>query len=219
MLSLTTTIETGFGSRVITDGFLLNNELTDFAFAPEADGKPVANRVEPGKRPRSSMAPTIVLKDGAPMLLIGSPGGASIIPYVAPALVGILDFGQDPQAAIDRPHVLNRNAITQVEAGPDAEATIAALAALGDEAEAADLNSGLHAILIARRHADRRRRQAPRGPGDGRRRRLRQRLNDDRRRLLHRPHGGVDDPEFPILVLQDLGTIDPEPADQRDHHR
>jgi gamma-glutamyltranspeptidase/glutathione hydrolase len=148
MLSLTTTIETGFGSRVVADGFLLNNELTDFAFAPEADGKPVANRVEPGKRPRSSMSPTIVLKDGAPMLLIGSPGGASIIPYVAQALVGILDFGLDPQAAIDRPHVLNRNGPTEVEAGPEAEATVAALARFGGETEVTDLNSGLHAILI-----------------------------------------------------------------------
>jgi gamma-glutamyltranspeptidase/glutathione hydrolase len=148
MLSLTTTIETGFGSRVVADGFLLNNELTDFGFAPESDGKPVANRVEPGKRPRSSMAPTIVLEDGRPMLLIGSPGGASIIPYVAQALVGILDFGQDPQTAIDAPHVLNRNGKTQVEQGPDADATIAALAGVGQEAEAVDLNSGLHAILI-----------------------------------------------------------------------
>jgi gamma-glutamyltranspeptidase/glutathione hydrolase len=148
MLSLTTTIETGFGSRVVADGFLLNNELTDFGFAPEADGKPVANRVEPGKRPRSSMAPTIVFEDGQPMLLIGSPGGASIIPYVAQALVGILDFGQDPQTAIDAPHVLNRNGKTQVEQGPDADATIAALSAFGQESEAVDLNSGLHAILI-----------------------------------------------------------------------
>jgi gamma-glutamyltranspeptidase/glutathione hydrolase len=148
MLSLTTTIETGFGSRVVADGFLLNNELTDFGFAPESDGKPVANRVEPGKRPRSSMAPTIVLEDGAPVLLIGSPGGASIIPYVARALVGILDFGQDPQTAIDTPHVLNRNATTQVEEGPEAEATVAALATLGDAAEIANINSGLHAILL-----------------------------------------------------------------------
>jgi gamma-glutamyltranspeptidase/glutathione hydrolase len=148
MLSLTTTIETGFGSRVVTGGFLLNNELTDFAFAPEADGKPVANRVEPGKRPRSSMAPTIVLENGKPMLLIGSPGGASIIPYVASAMVGILDFGLDPQAALDRPHVLNRNAETQIEAGPEAEAMVAELARFGGETEVTDLNSGLHAILI-----------------------------------------------------------------------
>jgi gamma-glutamyltranspeptidase/glutathione hydrolase len=148
MLSLTTTIETGFGSRVMTGGFLLNNELTDFAFAPEEDGKPVANRVEPGKRPRSSMAPTIVFEDGRPMLLIGSPGGASIIPYVAEALVRILDFGEDPQSAIDAPHVVNRNGPTMVEAGPEAAATIDALAGFGHAAEATDLNSGLQAILI-----------------------------------------------------------------------
>ena len=127
---------------------MLNNELTDFALAPEADGKPVANRVEGGKRPRSSMAPTIVFEDDKPMLLLGSPGGANIIPFVAQALIGILDFGQDPQAAVDAPHVLNRNATTQVEKGPEAAATIAALATLGDTAEAADLNSGLQAILI-----------------------------------------------------------------------
>ncbi len=82
------------------------------------------------------------------MLLIGSPGGSAIIPYVARSLIGILDFGLDPQAAIDAPHVLNRNGTTQVEAGPEAQATIDALATLGDVAEAADLNSGLQAILI-----------------------------------------------------------------------
>jgi gamma-glutamyltranspeptidase/glutathione hydrolase len=79
MISATTTIESGFGNRVMTRGFLLNNELTDFSFTPETDGGPVANRVEPGKRPRSSMTPTIVLEDGAPILLTGSPGGANII--------------------------------------------------------------------------------------------------------------------------------------------
>ena len=149
MLSATTTIETGFGSRVTTGGFLLNNELTDFAFEPEEDGKPVANRVEGGKRPRSSMAPTIVFRDDAPVLLIGSPGGANIIAYVAGALIGMLDFGLDPQAAIDRPHAADRNAGAQVEAGPEAEAAIAALAELGHQAEATDLNSGLHAIRSA----------------------------------------------------------------------
>jgi gamma-glutamyltranspeptidase/glutathione hydrolase len=148
MLTATTTIETNFGSRVMTDGFLLNNELTDFAFAPETDGQPVANRVEAGKRPRSSMAPTVVFRDGKPMLLIGSPGGANIIGFVAQALVGILDFGQDPQTAIDAPHVLNRNGATEVEAGPEADAIIAGLAGLGGEAKAVDLNSGLQAIRI-----------------------------------------------------------------------
>lgn len=150
MVSLTTTIEDNMGSRVMTGGFLLNNELTDFAFTPEADGKPVANRVEGGKRPRSSMAPTIVFRDGQPVLLIGSPGGSRIIPYVAWALAGILDFGLDPQAAIDRPHLVNRNAAeSEVEDGPDAAARIAALAGFGQTAAAANLNSGLAAIAIA----------------------------------------------------------------------
>ncbi len=148
MLSATTTIETGFGSRVMTGGFLLNNELTDFAFVPEVDGVPVANRVEGGKRPRSSMSPTVVLRGGQPVLLIGSPGGANIIPYVAGALVGILDFGLDPQTAVDRPHALNLNGPSRVEAGEGAEALIEALAGFGHQAEAVDLNSGLHAILI-----------------------------------------------------------------------
>lgn len=148
MLSATTTIETGFGSRVMTGGFLLNNELTDFAFVPEVDGAPVANRVEGGKRPRSSMAPTIVLRGGEPVLLIGSPGGANIIPYVAGALVGILDFGLDPQTAVDRPHALNRNGPTRVEVGEGAEALTEALAEFGHEAEMVDLNSGLQAIVI-----------------------------------------------------------------------
>jgi gamma-glutamyltranspeptidase / glutathione hydrolase len=150
MVSATTTIETGFGARVMTGGFLLNNELTDFSFAPEAeaDGAPVANRVEGGKRPRSSMAPTVVLRDGAPVLLAGSPGGANIIPYVAAALVAILDWDLDPQLAIDRPHVLSRNGPTNVEEGEGAEATAEALRALGHEVSIANLNSGLHVIAI-----------------------------------------------------------------------
>lgn len=150
MVSATTSIETGFGSRVMTGGFLLNNQLTDFAFVPEEGGKPVANRVEGGKRPRSSMSPTFVFEDGAPILLIGSPGGARIIPYVARSLVGILDFGLDPQAAIDRPHLASQGAGpgVDVEEGLGAADAIAALAALGHQAEAANLNSGLHAITI-----------------------------------------------------------------------
>ncbi len=169
MASITSTIESGFGNRVMTNGFLLNNELTDFSFEAEADGAPVANRVEGGKRPRSSMAPTIVLKDGAPVLLIGSPGGSRIIPYVAASLVGILDFGLTPQEAIDRPHVLNRNGPTDIEEGPGAEEMAAALAALGHETSIRDLNSGLHVIAIGPDGtADRSRRQAPRRRRSGR---------------------------------------------------
>jgi gamma-glutamyltranspeptidase / glutathione hydrolase len=148
MVSATTTIETGFGSRVMTNGFLLNNELTDFSFAPEADGAPVANRVEGGKRPRSSMAPSVVLRGGAPVLLTGSPGGANIIPYTAASIIAILDWDMDPQAAIDRPHAVNRNGPSIIEEGPEAQDTAAALQALGHEVVIENLNSGLHVILI-----------------------------------------------------------------------
>lgn len=145
--SMTTTIETGFGSRVMVRGFLLNNELTDFSRAPSRDGRPIANRVEGGKRPRSSMAPTIVMKDGAPVLLIGSPGGSRIINYVAQSVVAILDWGMDPADALALPHVVNRNGDTDVEEGSDALA--AALEALGHTVKLRNLNSGLHAIQIA----------------------------------------------------------------------
>ena len=148
MVSMTTTIETGFGSRVMTNGFLLNNELTDFSFRPEADGRPIANRVEGGKRPRSSMSPTIVLKDGKPVILAGSPGGSRIINYVAKTLIAMIDWGMDPQAAIDLGHVVNRNGATDLEAGTGAAELEAALVALGHEVNIRDLNSGLHVIAI-----------------------------------------------------------------------
>lgn len=148
MISATTTIESGFGNRVMAHGFLLNNELTDFSFVPEADGSPVANRVEAGKRPRSSMAPIIVFEDGVPVLLTGSPGGAAIIHYTALSLISILDWGMDPQQAIDLPHVTNLNGRTNVEEGEGAEAFAEGLKALGHEVNIANLNSGLHVIAI-----------------------------------------------------------------------
>lgn len=147
-VSATTTIESGFGNRVMAGGFLLNNELTDFAFAPEANGNPVANRVEPGKRPRSSMAPTIVFRDDRPVLLTGSPGGANIINYVALSLVAMLDWNMDPQEAIDLPHVVNLNGPTRIEEGEAAQDMADALAGLGHETAIANLNSGLHVIRI-----------------------------------------------------------------------
>jgi gamma-glutamyltranspeptidase / glutathione hydrolase len=147
-VSMTTTIETGFGSRVMVRGFLLNNELTDFSFRPTRDGRPIANRVEGGKRPRSSMAPTIVLKDGKPILLVGSPGGSRIISYVAQTLIGVLDWGMNPQAAINLGHVVNRNGATDLEAGTGAADMSEILIALGHEVRVRDLNSGLHAIQI-----------------------------------------------------------------------
>jgi gamma-glutamyltranspeptidase/glutathione hydrolase len=150
-VSMTTTIETGFGSRVMVRGFLLNNELTDFSRAPEKDGKVIANRVEAGKRPRSSMAPTIVFDaEGEPVLLIGSPGGSRIINYVAKTLVAVLDWKMDIQDAIDLGHFVNRNGATDLEIGTGVESYRDALEALGHEVKIVDLNSGLHGIVIAK---------------------------------------------------------------------
>jgi len=155
-VSMTTTIETGFGSRVMAAGFLLNNELTDFSLAPEADGRPIANRVEGGKRPRSSMAPTIVFDgngdgdgNGAPVLLVGSPGGSRIINYVAKTLVAVLDWQMDIQSAINIGHFANRNGATDLEQGTEAVELKAALEAIGHQVNLADLNSGLHGIQIS----------------------------------------------------------------------
>jgi len=148
VLSMTTTIENAFGSRLMTNGFLLNNELTDFSFRTHRDGVPIANRLEPGKRPRSSMAPTIVMKDGAPVLAIGSPGGSRIIGYVATSVIAWLDWGMDVQQAVSMPHALNRFGTFDVEAGTSAETLKPELEAMGYEVNVRDLNSGLHAIAI-----------------------------------------------------------------------
>lgn len=149
-VSMTTTIEDGFGARIMTkSGFLLNNELTDFSFATTEDGKPIANRVEAGKRPRSSMAPTMVL-DGSGKLyaVVGSPGGSLIPNYVAKTLVGILDWKLDPQVAADLPNMGSRNGPTELEAGTEAEAWKAALETKGHEVKLIDQNSGIHAIVV-----------------------------------------------------------------------
>ncbi|KIC38494.1 gamma-glutamyltransferase [Ruegeria sp. ANG-R] len=148
-LSMTTTIETAFGSRVFVRGFLLNNELTDFDRAPKDGDRLVANRVEGGKRPRSSMSPTIVMKDGAPYLLIGSPGGSRIINYVAKTIIAIVDWEMDPQDAIETGHFVHRNGSSMdLEQGTSAAEFADALTAKGHEVKEVDLNSGLHAILI-----------------------------------------------------------------------
>ncbi|WP_296104981.1 gamma-glutamyltransferase [uncultured Agrobacterium sp.] len=148
VVSMTTTIENGFGSRLMTNGFLLNNEMTDFSFKTHDGGLPVANRVEPGKRPRSSMAPTIVMKDGKPLLAIGSPGGSQIIGYVAQALIGYIDWGMPVEAVVAQPHLINRFGTYDLEAGTSAESMAEPLQALGYEVKAGEMNSGLHAIEI-----------------------------------------------------------------------
>jgi gamma-glutamyltranspeptidase/glutathione hydrolase len=147
-LSMTTTIENGFGSRLFVRGFLLNNELTDFSFATHEGGYPIANRVEPGKRPRSSMSPTIVRRDGAPVLVVGSPGGSRIIGYTALAIVNHLDWGMDAQAAVSAPHLVNRFGTYDIEAGTAAEDLGSPLQEMGFETNLQELTSGLHVIAV-----------------------------------------------------------------------
>lgn len=147
-LSMTTTIENSFGSRLMTHGFLLNNELTDFSFSSHRNGVPIANRVEPGKRPRSSMSPTIILKDGRPTLVIGSPGGSRIIGYVAEAIVAHIDWGMNIQDAVSIPHAINRFGTYDLEKGTSLEGMVAPLEELGYKVSLRSLNSGLHAISI-----------------------------------------------------------------------
>jgi gamma-glutamyltranspeptidase/glutathione hydrolase len=146
--SMTTTIENGFGSRLMVGGFLLNNELTDFSFRSHKDGVPIANRVEPGKRPRSSMSPTIVMKDGAPVIVAGSPGGSRIIGYTTGAIIAMIDWDMDPQQAAALPHAVNRFGTYDLEAGTSVEGLADALGEIGYETNARPLTSGLHLIEI-----------------------------------------------------------------------
>jgi len=151
VLSMTTTIENAFGSRLMVRGFLLNNELTDFSFRTHRDGVAIANRLEPGKRPRSSMSPTIVMKGGKPVLTIGSPGGSRIIGYVTKSLIAWIDWGMDVQQAVSLGHAVNRFGNYDLEAGTGAVDLQPALEAMGYEVTLRDLNSGLHAIAIGAR--------------------------------------------------------------------
>lgn len=163
-LAMTTTIEAGFGSRLMVNtgqgrsgGFLLNNQLTDFSFAPtDAQGQPIANRVEPGKRPRSSMSPTLVFDKTTGQLLMsaGSPGGALIIHFTAKTLLGTLGGGLTPQAAIDLPNFGTLGGPVMLEAGRFPAATVQALQAKGHTVSETAMPSGLQAIQ--------------RGPKDGR---------------------------------------------------
>ncbi|KPQ22046.1 MULTISPECIES: gamma-glutamyltransferase [unclassified Halomonas] len=155
-VAMTTTIEQAFGSRIMTDGgtdlpggFLLNNELTDFAFEPEQDGEPVANRVEPGKRPRSSMSPTLILDNDSGDLIgsLGSPGGAAIIHYTARTLMALRDWGMNAQTALNLPHAVTLGDDVWVEEGRFPEATLEALRERGHNISERELTSGLQAIM------------------------------------------------------------------------
>ncbi len=159
-LAMTTTIESQFGSKLMVNrgkglagGFLLNNEMTDFSFSPRDDtGKPVANRVEPNKRPRSSMSPTLVYeklpngKRGKLMVSLGSPGGANIIHYTAKTLYASLNWGLNAQQAINLPNFGSNNGAMQLEQGLLGDSYVNALKATEQEVKTLEMTSGLQAI-------------------------------------------------------------------------
>ncbi len=154
-VAMTTTIEDVFGARQMVKGFLLNNELTDFSFAPaDAQGKPIANRVQAGKRPRSSMAPTLVFDKATGQLVMsgGSPGGALIIHFTAKTLYGVFNWGMTPQQAINLPNFASLNGPSILEEMRFPAATVEALRARGAEVREQAMTSGLQAITKGNAH-------------------------------------------------------------------
>ncbi|MCX2899942.1 gamma-glutamyltransferase [Pseudomonas mandelii] len=151
-VSMTTTVESAFGSHLMVQGFLLNNQMTDFSFIPEENGQKVANRVEPGKRPRSSMAPTLIFDraSGEFLATLGSPGGSQIIEYVAKSTIGLLDWNLDAQTAINLPNFGSRNGPTELERGQFSNELIQALKDKGHSVNEIDMTSGTQAIVRVR---------------------------------------------------------------------
>ncbi len=150
-VAMTSSIEFAFGSQQMVRGFLLNNQLTDFSFVAQQDGKPVANRIEPGKRPRSAMAPTMAFdRDGRLVLVLGSAGGSAIINHVVKTLVATLDWNMDLQRAIDLPNFGSRNGPTELELGTAAASWADSLRALCHEVRVIDMTSGVHGIQRTR---------------------------------------------------------------------
>lgn len=151
-VSMTTTVESAFGSHLMVQGFVLNNQMTDFSFIPEENGQPVANRVQPGKRPRSAMAPTLVFDrhSGELLAALGSPGGSQIIEYVSKSLVAMLDWQLDPQAAINLPNFGSRNGATELETGLFSPALKQALRDKGHALSEIEMTSGVQAIVRTR---------------------------------------------------------------------
>ncbi|MYN07433.1 gamma-glutamyltransferase [Pseudoduganella aquatica] len=154
VISMTTSVEDAFGSRQMVDGFILNNQLTDFSFDSVDENGPIANRVQPGKRPRSAMSPTLVFDKATGKLVLstGSPGGSAIINYVAKVLVGTLDWKLDVQQAISLPNFGSRNGPTELEAARVAPAVVDALKARGHEVRQYEQNSGLQGIMRVTRN-------------------------------------------------------------------
>lgn len=146
-VAFTTTIEAPFGAGMMVRGFVLNNELTDFSVRPESNGRPVANRVQPGKRPRSSMSPTFVLdRDRRLVAALGSAGGARIIGDTLQALIGLLDWNLSMQDAVSQPRLANMNGATEIEQGPAAASQADALRAMGHQVQVRRHEGGLAGI-------------------------------------------------------------------------
>ena len=149
VVSMTSSIESAFGSKIFVRGFLLNNQLTDFSLSDvDAHGKPVANRVEPLKRPRSSMSPMIVLKYDKPYMAVGAPGGSAIINYVAKTILGVLNWNLNIQEAIDLPNRGSRNRGTELEKGTGLHGLVPGLTALGHDVREVDFPSGVQGLVI-----------------------------------------------------------------------
>jgi gamma-glutamyltranspeptidase/glutathione hydrolase len=155
-ISMTTTIESAFGSRQMVHGFLLNNQLTDFSFDSIDANGPIANRVQAGKRPRSSMAPTFVFDKGTKRLVLstGSPGGSAIINYVGKVLVGTMDWGLNVQEAISLPNFGSRNGPTEIEQGRVPDTVIEQLKAKGHNVRVMEQTSGLQGIMRVNIHGE-----------------------------------------------------------------
>ena len=148
-LSMTTTIENGFGSRLMTDGgFLLNNELTDFSFKSFKNGKKIANNIEPGKRPRSSMAPTIILKNNKPVYVLGSPGGSNIIGYVVNAIISMIDWKNNVQEAASIAHGINKFGTYYLEKNTIMSKLLPSLKDMKYNVKLRNFSSGLNIIHI-----------------------------------------------------------------------
>ncbi len=150
-VTMTTTVQDPFGSRLMVRGFLLNDELNDFSFVPEIEGRRVANRVEGGKRPRSAMSPTLVFgPDGRLRLVAGSQGGGRIIGFVAQSLMRMIDFEMTPAAALAAPHMQTTGTVTELEAGTAAAGLADGLKARGQVLRISEIDSGQQAIAITR---------------------------------------------------------------------
>ncbi|CAK0753279.1 gamma-glutamyltranspeptidase / glutathione hydrolase [Azospirillaceae bacterium] len=150
IVSVTSSIENAFGSKIMTRGFFLNNQLTDFSFLPAtSEGKPIANRIEPGKRPRSSMVPVIVFdKEQRPFMTVGSAGGPRIIGQVVLALIGVLDWRLNIQEALNLPLFFNRNSDTELEEGTPLIDLKPSLEAMGHRVIISRISSGTHGITL-----------------------------------------------------------------------